>query len=416
MQKKISIRSLAIKSLIKWEDGHIYAESLIQNAAQRYNLSQPNRNLLNSILINCIRHLNLLDYWISELKDGKLDAETRNTLRVGLCQLYIIKLPSHAAVNETVNSAQKHTKKLINALLRKSQREFETLEEKTKFQPIHIRHSHPEWLTKKWCVQFGEENTEELLKWNQQSSKTTFRLNNLKNDSHQLLSDTSVEFQSLPDYPDFFVSEGLPPKAWIDDGLIYIQDPATSHAVELLSPMPGETILDACAAPGGKSSQIAAHMQNSGTLYCTDSNEKRLPRLEQNLERLGISIANIQTWDWLDPAPEKYHATFDAILLDVPCSNTGVLARRIDARWRITPESIEELTKIQLQILKNAIPCLKPEGRIVYSTCSIDHSENSEVIQKFIAAHPQFKLEKETQILPFKEKTDGAYSALLKRN
>ena len=177
--------------------------------------------------------------------------------------------------------------------------------------------------------------------------------------------------------------------------------------------MPNEIVLDACAAPGGKSSQIAASMQNSGQLICTDSNPKRLPRLEQNLYRLGATIAQTEECDWLNPPPERFHQKFNAILLDVPCSNTGVLRRRIDARWRLKQSDITKLTKIQLTILENALLCLKPGGRIVYSTCSIDTEENTQLIARFLAQNPKLKLEKEHQALPQQHDTDGAFAALI---
>jgi len=199
----------------------------------------------------------------------------------------------------------------------------------------------------------------------------------------------------------------------MENGYIYIQDPATQHAVNLLSPQSGEAILDACAAPGGKSTQIAAAMSNKGTLICTDSNEKRLPRLLENLDNLNVKIAETEVHDWSEPAPKKWHNFFDGILLDVPCSNTGVLRKRIDARWRITPENFEQLRELQIKILENAIPCIKLEGRIVYSTCSIDDEENSKLIKTFLTKYPEFELTKDEQIYPFEHQTDGAYAAVL---
>ncbi len=413
MQQSVSVRTLAAQALDRWEKGHVYAESLVQQTSINHKLSKENRNLLNAMVMNSIRHLRLIDFWITQLRDGKLDPQTRNLLRIGLCQLHIIGIASHAAVNETVNASRKPTRGLINALLRKSLREFESLETLTKEQSIAVQYSHPDWLTERWTNQFGKEDTETLLKWNQQPARTIFRLNTLKNDVHQLLNEME-NIESVPNYPDFFISKGLPPKAWLDDGLIYIQDPATSHSVNLLDPKPGETILDACAAPGGKSSQIAAAMQNAGKLLCTDSNAKRLPRLEENLHKLGATMATTEECDWLNPAPEHLHKRFDAILLDVPCSNTGVLRRRIDARWRLKPQDIYDLHRLQEKIIENAIPCLKSTGRLVYSTCSIDNDENTELIKRVLEKHPELTLVTEQQILPQQDQIDGAYAALLR--
>ena len=148
-------------------------------------------------------------------------------------------------------------------------------------------------------------------------------------------------------------------------------------------------------------------------LTCTDSNEKRLPRLEQNLERLQITGTAVETHDWTEPAPERWHGQFDAILLDVPCSNTGVFRRRVDVRWRLQPEDITRLTMIQTSILENALPCLKPGGRLVYSTCSIEAEENETLIASFLEKHPGLRLEKQHHAVPQVDGTDGAYAALL---
>ena len=161
---------------------------------------------------------------------------------------------------------------------------------------------------------------------------------------------------------------------------------------------------------------IASMMNNEGEILCTDSNEKRLPRLDENLTNLGIKIATVETHDWTEPAPEAWHGKFDAILLDVPCSNTGVMRRRLDARWRLQPENIAALGDIQRSILTNALPCLKQDGRIVYSTCSIDAEENHDLVTHFIASHPEWKVTGEHQALPYRDDTDSAYAACITRD
>lgn len=408
----MNIRRIAAEALEQWEDGHTYAETLVQHAAEDHKLSPEDRNLLNALVIGCIRHKSLLDHWISQLRDGALDIQTRCHLRVGVLQLLIMKLPDHAAVNETVNSARKGIRGLINAILRNVIRQRDSLLAEIETLPPATRYSHPEWLVEKWTQEFGEADTIKLLEWNQQPSQTIFRTNALKPQAEETVSQSS-KAKPLEGHATFYTSQGLPPRDWINEGLIYIQDPATMHAVELLAPQAGETVLDACAAPGGKSTQIAAAMKNQGTLLCTDSNERRLPRLFGNLTRAGIDIATTEAHDWSQPAPEKWHNHFDAILLDVPCSNTGVLRKRIDARWRIKPENIESLVPLQTSILANALACLKPGGRLVYSTCSIDPEENTQLIKNFLTKHPELTLTKEQTITPQTQGTDGAYAAML---
>jgi 16S rRNA (cytosine967-C5)-methyltransferase len=225
-----------------------------------------------------------------------------------------------------------------------------------------------------------------------------------------------VEATPEPELPPGFIRiQGPIPGELLAKGAIYIQDTATRHAVELLDPKPGEQVLDACAAPGGKAFLIAAALGGGSTLTCTDSNEKRLPRLRDNLQRLHCKDAAIEVHDWATPAPEKWHGAFDAILLDVPCSNTGVFRRRVDVRWRLRPIDIKELRDLQRKIIENALPCLKPGGRLVYSTCSVEEDENQDLVAAVLEAHPELVLDGTRQALPQREGTDGAFAALLRK-
>ena len=300
---------------------------------------------------------------------------------------------------------------LINAVLRQAIEKRKILMSKVAELPPAEQFSHPDWLAKRWRGQFGKVKTTDLMHWNNYPADTTLRLNSLRPDSATLATDPRLE--AIPEVPGFYLLDGPIPLEWTEQGLVYITDPATRHSVELLAPQPGETVLDACAAPGGKAALIAAHMKNEGQILCTDSNELRLPRLDENLRNLGVTISESKAFDWTQPPPEEWLKNFDAIILDVPCSNTGVLRRRVDARWRLTPEQIEELTEIQKTILTNASKCLKATGRLVYSTCSIESDENQDLIYPFAKSHNLVVTETK-QSLPHEDKQDGAFAALLK--
>jgi 16S rRNA (cytosine967-C5)-methyltransferase len=407
-----NVRRAAVSALRAWEKGHIYMDSLIDRQAAKNGLSRQDRALLQAILSSVLRNRRVLDYWISKLRKGKLDNETRDILRVGVSQLLLLGIADHAAVNETVNCGKPSVRGLINAVLRQAiERRSGLMGSMDELSPP-IRYSHPDWLWNRWRKSFGKKNGLAQLAWNNQPATTYARVNELKAGVLETVS--QYEKATPVDGVDgFFELEGAPPSEWMKDGLIYIQDLATRHCVDLLAPQPGEVILDACAAPGGKTALIAAAMNNEGEILCTDSNEKRMPRLEENLQNLGINIASIQEHDWTQPAPEAWHGKFDAILLDVPCSNTGVMRRRLDARWRLREEDIGALTVIQEQILENALPCIKDGGRIVYSTCSIEAEENHDLITAFVTKHDGLKVAAEHQALPYRDNTDGAYAARL---
>ncbi len=405
--KNFHVRQAAVSALRAWAKGHDYAESLVERHAQRRMLSSADRALLQAILFGVLRHRRVLDHWIGKLRHGKLDADTRDILRVGLCQILILNIPDHAAVNETVEAGKTSVRPLINAVLRKAISSRKRLMEELDDMPPAVLHSHPDWLYNRFRKSFGKETAIAIMEWDNQPAETFFRLNPLA------AAPEEIPGEPLDHAPGYFELTGKLPTQLLAEGKLYIQDPATRHSVELLNPQPGEKILDACAAPGGKAFLIAAALGGGAGLTCTDSNEKRLPRLEENLSRLHIQADEISVHDWRKPAPERFHGAFDAILLDVPCSNTGVIRRRVDVRWRLQPSDIDDLAVIQTEILNNALPCLKPGGRIVYSTCSIEDAENTDLVKAFAETHG-LKLGKSVRILPTEHGTDGAFAAVLK--
>ena len=400
-----SPRRAAVSILRAWGKGHAYAESLIERHASRNELSSADRALLNAIVLGVLRHRRLLDEWIGHLRKGKLDHETRDILRVGLCQLLILQLPDHAAVFETVELGKSPVRGLINAVMRRAQSSKNKLLDLSELPPA-VAFSHPDWLFNRWKKQFGRDAAVELMAFHNQPPPTIARIN-------PLAGSADYEIGIPTDLEGYFQVPGPLPTDLLATGAIYITDPATRHCVELLDPQPGEIILDACAAPGGKAFLIAAAQPDLGALVCTDSNEKRLPRLRENLERLHITPNEVACHDWTRPAPGRWHGAFDAILLDVPCSNTGVLRRRVDVRWRLHPEQLTELVGIQRAILNAALPCLKPGGRLVYSTCSLEPEENEGQIESFLADHPELRLAGTRQALPHRDGTDGAFAARL---
>jgi 16S rRNA (cytosine967-C5)-methyltransferase len=205
------------------------------------------------------------------------------------------------------------------------------------------------------------------------------------------------------------------------DGWFYIQDPGTLLAVCKLGPQPGETILDFCAAPGGKTTFIAQLMNNQGRVVAQDVSDERLKWIQENCARLGLTCVETQRAAGILPAEQTKDGTaggtpaarFDRVLVDAPCSNTGVMRRRVDLRWRIQPEEIERLRTAQLDLLQQAATQVKPGGVMVYSTCSLEPEENGEVVKQFLNEHADFKLESEHELLPFVDNVDGAYVARL---
>jgi 16S rRNA (cytosine967-C5)-methyltransferase len=185
----------------------------------------------------------------------------------------------------------------------------------------------------------------------------------------------------------------------------------------MLRPVPGDTVLDACAAPGGKAAYLAEMMENQGTLVVVDQDESRLQRLRDNFVRLGVTNARAVRCDWLDPKSIGAAAFaphfFDKILLDAPCTNTGVMRRRVDVRWRLRPDDFARMQQKQLAILRVVAPLLRAGGSLVYSTCSLEREENEQVVEMFLRERPDFRLTNREQTLPFRDSIDGAFAARL---
>nr|MDA3874604.1 RsmB/NOP family class I SAM-dependent RNA methyltransferase [Kiritimatiellia bacterium] len=301
------------------------------------------------------------------------------------------------------------------ALFRRCTREHDILLQWLNEQSPEKRYSHPQVMVERWKKSFGKETALNILRWNQERSFTFARLTSK---GKNLKAELGLPLEATPysHRPDFYqLPRGYSPSELpdFDQGAWYIQDPSTAMAPEFMKVKPGETVLDACAAPGGKTAILAEQTQQ--VLAC-DPNPKRCERLRENLNRLGhgaVEVRSIELTELAISHPE----TFDVILLDVPCSNTGVYQRRPDAKWNFRRKMLTELVQLQYQLLTNAAPLLKPGGRVVYSTCSIEEEETTRQIQNWLSQHPDFHLEKEQLLLPGEKNCDGAYAArLIKQN
>ena len=408
-----SARGVAIAALRAWRRGDRFADSILQTLLSSSPLGASDRSFANELFYGVLRNLTLLDFWVAHLRSGSLDHDSRDLLRLGLYQVFCLRTPAHAAVYETVELAERRNRSLLNALLRSAQRRAAELEQAADAAPLPIRTSHPPFLVERWTTTFGAKAAVALCKWNNRSAPVYARINTLKSSPADFLAQHPGT-ELLPNYPMFVRLTTIPHEA-LSRGDCYIQDPSTAAAVELLDPQPGETVLDACAAPGGKSGIIAALMQNRGELVACDRDAGRLATLAANLARLGVSISHVAQRDWSRALPSKGlpARSYDRILLDVPCTNTGVLRRRVDARWRLRREDFQRMPEKQFAILRTLAPLLKPGGTFVYSTCSIEPEENALVVARTLREFPFLQLAEERSILPFRDGFDGAFAVRL---
>lgn len=405
-------RSACIEALRNWEQGKLFADEVLHRLLASRSFSALDRAFLTELFYGVLRNLSLLDFIIGLLREGKIDAETRRILRLGLYQLLLMRVPSHAAVNETVSLAGR-SRGVVNAILRRATREHPEIIAKIQSAAPAVRFSHPAFLINRWRQQFNDAEALELCGWNNLPAEIYVRANTLRVTPGELLR-ASEDAEPMDAHPLSLRMKKLP-LGWILKGLCYVQDPSTLTACDLLDAQPGERILDACAAPGGKTSYIAQQMANRGSLVATDSAAGRLKPLIENLQRLGVTNATVFEHDWTTASGTLEPESFDRILVDAPCSNTGVIRRRIDVRWRLTPDDFLRMQQKQLAILKNLAPLLRKGGTLVYSTCSLEPEENEQLVELVSKEIPELKFQLHTQKLPFRDKVDGAYAAKFTR-
>ena len=427
LQTGVSSRREAIFVLARWLETDDFPDRLLSDS--------PDRGFIMDLVYGTVRWRRALEWVLSTLVQRLPEGETRAALLAGAYQiLFMDTVPDYAAVNATVAAAKLANARaagFVNGVLRNLARRREACLAALAQQPPGVRFSHPDALVARWTARYGAADTEALCHWNNTPAQTViawlpgadpdvqnsgFRVQQAQVSAteHRTLNTEHASLMPHPAAPEthFLVPHGvriesLPGYA---EGWFVVQDPATAAAVDLLDVHPGQTVLDACAAPGGKTAQLAARMRGQGRLVAMDLHADRLVTLRATLERTRQSWVETA----LDDATAPADATrFDRILLDVPCSNTGVLRRRPDARWRFAERRLKKLCAVQQAILVRALRRLAPGGRLVYATCSLEPEENLRQVEQALATEPRARLAATVERLPFRDGTDGAFAAAI---
>jgi len=416
----VNARELALDLLNRWPESTALADELLEQALAGSSLTPPDRAFVTELFYGCLRRRLSLDYLVAQLAAKPPRPIVANILFLGLYQLVYLKTPAHAAVNETVALAKRYAgvaeAKFVNAVLRRAQREFDELLAKlgdTRPSEPWIYYSHPEWLWNRWATRFGSESAAALCDWNNQPPALYLRVNTLKTSTTP--ADVSLEPTDHPLCWRVTDTTGLFRTKSFANGEFYVQDPSTLVAVDVLDPQPGDSLLDMCAAPGGKTTYIAQKMQNQGRIIAADSQNSRLALVGENCRRLGVQIVATLACEGTRLDRCLRGEEFDRVLVDAPCSNIGVLRRRADLRWRLSDEEIRRLAALQVKLLDSAAKFTKRDGVLVYSTCSLEAEENEGVVETFLASHKGFSLETTHSLLPPRDGVDGAFVARFRR-
>jgi 16S rRNA (cytosine967-C5)-methyltransferase len=427
-------RSAALRLLNTWEEQQQPFEELV--AAIDTALSDGrDQRFARQLALGVLCWRKRLDWIIGHFcrrPVDKLDSTVRNILRLGVYQTtFMDRVPERAAVHTSVELAKRHgalhASGLINAVLRNLQRQPGRITyPDIKVDPVRhlaLYHSHPEWLVQRWRKRWGQESASLLLEANNRPSDLWLRLNPLRTDAPSLCAELDLDPGPAGYYRALTPSQIFRSHAY-SEGHFQIQDPSAGLAVALLDPQPEENILDLCSAPGGKTTQIAECMRDTGMVLAADLSPQRLLRVRENAQRLHLNNIRLVALDARTLGP----TLFDRVLVDAPCSGTGIIGRHPDARWHKEADQLAPLAARQTEILARAFTYLRPGGVLVYSTCSIEPEENEDIVETFLELDATAQLEEASDHLPDDDRAqryvqtrpgqhigDGSFSARIRK-
>ncbi|AJE53403.1 16S rRNA (cytosine(967)-C(5))-methyltransferase RsmB [Paenibacillus polymyxa] len=442
-------REVALDVLTGVEQEGAYSNLELNRRLQQAGLSASDVGLTTELVYGTVARRNTLDYFLNKFVQkgtAKLQPWVRSLLRMSVYQLvYLDRVPDHAVVSEAVTIAKRRGHQgisgMVNGVLRSMLREPDKLripDDLSAEERISLEHSHPQWLVKRWIKQYGADTAEAICKANNEPPAVSVRVNTTMTSRDQLLDEMvakGIDAVPSPVSPyGIVVRSGgnMALTSWYTDGLLSVQDESSMLVAEAVAPEPGMTVLDCCAAPGGKTAHMAELMKDRGRIVANDLHAHKHQLIREQANRLGLDAVETVTGDALDLKERYAPASFDRILLDAPCSGFGVIRRKPDLRWSKTAEDVRDITQLQHELLDSVAGLLKPGGILVYSTCTIEPDENEGQLARFLSEHPEYELAKDhsfpdvnhemdgiqkgsVQLLPQHFHSDGFYIARLRR-
>ena len=413
-------RHIVVLVLMDIYEKRAYANIALRKALTDSHLDARSRAFVTDMVNETIRNLRQIDYILdkfSKIPVAEMRPFIRALMRMSVCQIkFMEEIPDSAAVNESIDLAKKHgfsnLAGFVNAVLRNI-----AAADMVESKDPAIKYSYPEWLMEKVFDWLGPEGAETFLKNSQTPPPVTVLTNTVKTTFENLQEILLEEgIKTTPLENNFLVLHkpgDISRLGSFKQGLFFVMDPGAIHAVNAMNPQPGQTIIDVCAAPGGKSFATAIKMQNQGTILAFDIHSHRVDLISQTSKKLGISIIHSKTKNSImfDPSLEN---KADAVLLDAPCSGLGTIRKHPEIKYVRKMKDIIELSKTQEALISTAAKYVKPGGKLVYCTCTIATEENADIIEYFLGNHSEFKLVSSEQILP-SAKSDAFFVAVLTR-
>ncbi|HEY3166819.1 MAG TPA: 16S rRNA (cytosine(967)-C(5))-methyltransferase RsmB, partial [Candidatus Binatia bacterium] len=417
-ERQRNVRRLASDILAKVDTRKAYADILLDQALKSATLNERDRALLTELTYGALRWRGNIDAQLSRyLRQplAKTDPLIRNLLRVSVYQLrFLDKIPDYAAVNEAVELARNHSggksAGFVNAVLRNFLRDKDRViglaPKEESVAGLAVTYSHPEWLVKRWINEFGAEAAKTLMHANNQRATVVLRVNCLRCTREKLLDqflEAGIKAEATqwsPQGISILSGPGVDTLPGFAEGYFQIQGEASQLVAYLLSPLPGERILDACAAPGGKSTHLGEFMKDEGELVAIDISARGIAKIRENAARLGLKSLRVLSADASAELADKLREPYDRVLVDAPCSGLGTLRGHPEIKWHRDENDIRRLSRLQSKILSRVAGYLKPAGVLVYATCTLSPEENEEIVESFLAHHKEFELEHAARYLP----------------
>ena len=423
-------RLAAVKTVYEVNANGAYSNVALAQILRQEKLNDLDRRFCTELVYGTIKAGASLDWKLSKYLTRPLDKVEEKilaVLRVGLYQIFFLdRVPNSAAVNESVELTKKFVNigasKFVNGVLRSAVRQPEKSDfpEGDDVESIALKMFHPAWIVKLFVDEFGIDAAKKICAVNNTEPPLCLRVNNLKSSREKIVAElekisAQVELSKIAPEGIICRSHGALDKFKpLKIGLCQVQDESSMTVAPLLNPKAGDFVIDCCAAPGGKTTHIAELMKNRGKIIAADIYDVKLDHIRQNAKRLGINIIEPILLDARNIG-EKYFNRADKVLVDAPCSGLGVIRRKADIRWKKNPAELDELPKLQLEILNSAAKALKHGGLLVYSTCTIVKRENENVVESFLADNTNFKLVETKKFLPHIEGTDGLFECVMRK-
>lgn len=412
--KAATAREVALDVLTKVEQSGAYSNLQLNRSLQEAKLPRADAALATELVYGTISRKQTIDYWLERFVAkgfAKLEPWVLQLLRLSLYQLvWLDRVPPHAAVNEAVAIAKRRGHAgiagMVNGVLRSAGRSRAELDVSlirggSPAETIALRHSYPQWLTERWIAQFGPETAEAICASGNEAPRSSLRVNPLRTTRDAALAklrEEGIEAEPSAMSPAgiVLVRGGNPANAeGYREGLWSVQDESSMLVAEALAPKPGMTVLDCCAAPGGKTTHLAELMEGKGKVWANDLHEHKRKLIAEAAGRLKLTNVEAISGDAAALGERFGPNSMDAVLLDAPCSGFGVIRRKPEIKWTKSESDIREIAAVQRRLLEAAAGLVKPGGALVYSTCTIEQEENEAQIDRFLTEHPEFSLDSE---------------------